>query len=162
GPVSVAPADAVATFGGAAAFLRPEIAGAPGHPEGVDLNGDGDTDDRVVQLVRADATTPENLGRAAEAVALSDRILAALLSDTGASSGTEGGARMVAVYGLERRSWTDLGQRADAVVASGTLVIMRTPTPSGPILQVYDAATNRFLVGGSDGLAAPGIQEFVV
>ena len=49
-------------------------------PTGVDLNDDHDTTDTVVFLARGN-TPPENLKRAAVALALSDKVIAALISE---------------------------------------------------------------------------------
>ena len=47
---TLCPADLVAVAAGRAAFLRPESPIGTGTCTGGSLNGDGDTDDRVVQL----------------------------------------------------------------------------------------------------------------
>src|SRR5439155_24520935 len=69
-PVTLGPADAVAVHAGTAAFLRPEAAGGPGRPGGIDLNGDGDSSDEVVHFWSHVAGV-QNLGRAAVSVSLS-------------------------------------------------------------------------------------------
>ncbi len=80
-PVSLCPATAVAIADGAAAFLRPEAGGvATACPSGPDLNGDGDSADRVVHLWQGAGVA--NLGCAASAVSLSPTWVAALVPET--------------------------------------------------------------------------------
>jgi len=99
-------AEAVAIADGTAAFLRPEAAGSTPSlacPNGPDLNGDSDTDDRVVHLYRPGiciggsnhngactvpanclgglCSGPESLGHAAVDVAASAEWIAALRSE---------------------------------------------------------------------------------
>src|SRR5439155_19267249 len=81
-PVTLGPANATAVSGGKATFLRPEGAGAPGQPAGIDLNGDGDTTDEVIQFWSGTGAA-QNLGQAATAVVLSDSFIAALVSEAG-------------------------------------------------------------------------------
>lgn len=78
------PAADVSVAAGRAAWLVPEAAlDPPGRAAGSDLNGDGDTVDAVVHLFggRGGGEAVSNLGRAAQAVALSARWLAALVSE---------------------------------------------------------------------------------
>jgi Tol biopolymer transport system component len=152
--VTVAPADAVAVAAGNAAFLLPEAAA------GVDLNGDGDADDAVVHLYRdRQAGPPQNLGLAATAVALSDVRLAALVSEQaqgGLDRNGDGDATddVVAVRDLTPGgTWTNVGQAADVVAVSGSMVAFLTPEAAqgvdlngdgdtaDRVLQLYDAAT---------------------
>src|SRR5262249_39318222 len=77
---TLCPAETVSVAGDAVLFLRPEAAGdARGCPAGPDLNGDGDTNDNVVHLLRAGGPV-QNLGQAASAIALSPSWIAALVS----------------------------------------------------------------------------------
>src|SRR5262249_13842168 len=78
---TICPADDVVVGGDAAISWRPQAAGeARGCPPGPDLNGDGDTLDRVVHVVRG-AWTAVNLGRAASSIAASDRWIALVLKN---------------------------------------------------------------------------------
>jgi len=79
-PTYLKPADEVAVAAGRAVFLVPEA-----EDDSV-LNGDGRADDRVVFFWSAQ-TGLENLGIAAEGVALSDGFVAALLSEAGQETG---------------------------------------------------------------------------
>ena len=63
-------ADAVDASGVVVAFITPEAA------QGVDLNGDGDTDDRVLQLYYADSNELINVGQAAEELVLNGSLVA--------------------------------------------------------------------------------------
>src|SRR5439155_1351263 len=158
-PVTLGPANATAVFDGKAAFLRPEAAGAPGQPSGVDLNGDGDTTDDVVHLWTG-AGEPQNLGRAATAVALSDRWLATLVSEPGQGNTDfngdgDTGDTVVQVYPVTAPSgtaWTNVGQAADTVDVAGSVVAFITleaaqghqdlngdGDTTDRVLQVYDA-----------------------
>jgi cysteine-rich repeat protein len=78
----IAPAGPVAVRDGAAAFLRRERDGAPGSPAGLDVNGDGDTDDEIVHVWSVGGGL-RNLRCAATAVALSATHVAALVSERG-------------------------------------------------------------------------------
>jgi Tol biopolymer transport system component len=99
-PIPIAPADEVAVANGVAAFLRPESAGAPGFPDGIDLNGNGTTTDKLL-YTWSQATGLQNwgFGVAASAVRISDNYVAALRTDNafpiwfaldGGSSGSSG------------------------------------------------------------------------
>jgi len=63
-------ADSVDVSGAVVAFITPEAA------QGVDLNGDGDTNDRVLQLYYADTDELINVGRAAEEFVLTGSLVA--------------------------------------------------------------------------------------
>ena len=160
------PADAAVVSGGTVAFLRPEAAGAPGRPDGVDLNGDGDTTDRVVSLARR-GEAPTNLRRAATALALSDRVLAALISERDEERDLNGDGdqedSVAAVHPVGPGAWTDLGQAADSNGVAGALVAFLTPQadPTRHVLQVYDSAAGRFLVGAGAPIPAPPAEDFV-
>lgn len=130
---TLGPADAVAVLGGRAAFLRPEAAGTAGHSDGIDLNGDGDVLDRVVHLSQRGAPA-ENLERAAVAVALSDRYVAALVPEedenhTDLNDDGDTADRVVEIHrvGDLPDAWASTGQAADVVEASGTVVAFLTP-----------------------------------
>ena len=131
GPATLCPAAEVAVAAGKAAFLRPEAAGfAPGCPGG-SLNGDGDTSDLVVQLWPG-AGPVENLGVAATAVAISDTVIAALVSEAGQGNADLNGDgdtadTVVEVHPVSGGSWTNVGQAADTVQVCGPLVVFLTP-----------------------------------
>ncbi len=99
------PADVAATAGGRVAFLRPETAGpsatAACMQANSDRNGDGDTDDRVVELY--EGSTVQSLHCAATQVALSPTRLAALVSE--AEEGPSG------------TDWSGDGDATDRVLA---------------------------------------------
>ncbi len=133
-PRTVCPAEQVAVAEGAAAFLRPEQAGAAtGCPAGPDLNGDGDARDLVVHL--APRTGPvANLGLAARAVAMSPAWVAALVSEQdqgGVDRNGDGDADdlVAAVHPAAGpgAGWANLGQAATRVVVRGDRVILATP-----------------------------------
>src|SRR5439155_727782 len=166
-PLTLGPADAVAVANGTAAFLRPEAAGAPGQASGIDLDGDGDTTDDVVHLWTG-AGEPQNLGRAATAIALSDRWLAALVSEAGQGNtdlngNGETAESVVQVYPVGISSgagWTNVGQAADTMDVAGSVVTFITPEAAqghqdlnrdgdatDRVLQVYDADAQRLLMG---------------
>lgn len=76
-PIILCPAEQVSVVGGAAAFLRPESAGASTNPEctggaltGPELNGNLSTEDLVVHFASS-ANSVQNLGLAADSVTLS-------------------------------------------------------------------------------------------
>jgi hypothetical protein len=81
-PIPIAPADEVAVANGVAAFLRPESAGASGHPDGIDLNGNGTTTDKLLYTwSQAAGLQNWGFGVAASAVSLSDTHVAMLRAD---------------------------------------------------------------------------------
>ncbi|MEO2169267.1 MAG: hypothetical protein ABGY42_14345, partial [bacterium] len=130
-------ADAVATAGGAAAFLRPESAavGTAECPAGP-LNGDGDTDDMVVHLLtRANDTAPwsvENLGLAASALDLSTGWIAALVPESAepGSGNGDGDSDDAVVYLRERGvggAWQNVGLAADGLLLVGDVLVFGVP-----------------------------------
>ena len=172
------PAGAVAIHGNAALFLRPEAAGEPGRPEGVDLNGDGDTTDEVAQLAVADGDVT-NLGQAARAVALSDTLAALLVSEAangGRDLNRDGDTAddVVSVYSRATGTWTNLAMAADTLAVAGDLVVFVTPEAAQDrdldgdgdhddrVLQIYDATAGRLVVGAGAGLSAPPAEDFVI
>src|SRR5262249_21045259 len=125
---TLCPADVVSVAGNVVAFLRPEAAGAAANcPQGPDLNGDGDTSDRVVHLVVGDGPIT-NLGRAATDVAVSATTIAALVSEAaqgGIDLNGDGDATdtVLEVRGTGAGAdWTNVGQAADTVAVNGTTV----------------------------------------
>ncbi len=129
---SLCPAGAVAIAGEAAAFLRPEAAGdAPGCPAGPDLNGDGDTEDSVLHLWRANSGVV-NLARSGTRVVASAEIVAVLAAEASEGSrdlNEDGDSKdmVVQVYSLATGTWRNTRQAADAIAVSGTLVAFLTP-----------------------------------
>jgi Tol biopolymer transport system component len=183
GPVTLGPADATSVFAGYAAFLRPEVAGAAGHPTGVDLNDDGDTTDDVVHLWPGSGSALD-LERAATAIALSDRWLAALVSEAGQGNTDFNGdgdtadtvVQVAPVTATSGSDWTNLGQAADAVNVAGAVVAYLTPEAAqggqdlngdgdatDRLLQVYDADAHHSLMGGAGApVQAQAADDFVL
>ncbi|HVM97182.1 MAG TPA: hypothetical protein VMT89_12390, partial [Candidatus Acidoferrales bacterium] len=124
------PAEEVAVAGRVAAFLRPEWAGdAEGCAAGPDLNGDGDSNDLVVQFMHADGSV-ENLGRAATQVRLvySDEVSAILAlvseaADGGRDLNGDGDTddTVIEIYDLlhPTKGWKNLGRAADSIDVVG-------------------------------------------
>src|SRR5439155_1210345 len=103
---------------------------------------------------------PTNLRRAATALALSDQVLAALVSEGDEGRDLDGDGdqsdTVAAVHPVGDGTWTDLGRAADALGVEGEMVTLLTPQDDGThVLQVYDAAAGRFLVGVGAPIAAP-------
>jgi cysteine-rich repeat protein len=80
-------ADAIDAVGDVVAFLVPEA--AQGGGGGTDLNGDGDKDDRVLQLW--DAPTLTNVARAAEDFVLGESVVAFRVSEAAQGAGSLNG-----------------------------------------------------------------------
>ena len=181
--VTLGPADATAVSGGNAAFLRPEAAGVRGQPNGIDLNSDGDTTDEVAHLWPG-VGSAFNLGRAATAVALSDRWLAALVSEPGQGhtdfngdgDATDTVVQVAPVTATSGADWTNVGQAADTVDVVGNIVAFLTPEAAqgnqdlngdgdatDRVLQVYDAEAKRLLMGGPGvPVRAQAADDFVL
>ncbi len=169
------PAERVATSDGNAAFLRPEASDGTG----LDLNGDFDTQDRVVQLWRnprplglGAAPPAVNLGLAAEDVAISDQIVAALASEADEGVSLNGDADLddLVVHLNDTATgtsgtWQSLALAADAVQAVGGYVAFTVPEADqgsslngdadqlDRVLHVYDASGQP--VAFLDELGAP-------
>ncbi|MEW6269454.1 MAG: hypothetical protein AB1689_09185 [Thermodesulfobacteriota bacterium] len=142
---TLCPADEVAVAAGRVAYLRPEAPvdplATPSCPKGP-LNGNTDTDDRVVQLWDGTGTS-SNLARAADTIALSDTYLAALVSETAP-------AVVEVFHPLPSGEWRSTGQAADEIAALGRVVAFLTPEQAQQaildqdgdradrVLQVYD------------------------
>ena len=166
GVTSLGPADDVVVNAGNAAFLRPERADGPG----VDLNGDSDADDRVVQLYR-NRQGVVNLGLAAEEIAISTQFIAALVSEAGEGMDLNGdsdlGDLVVHVNSIATGSsatWVNLGLAADQIQTSGHWVAFRLSDGSRD-LRVYDAQAAAFLslhdeFGGV--IAGLAVDDFVL
>lgn len=161
------PATLARTAAGRVAFLRPEDAGPtpalPHCPDGVvvgglpDLNGDGDASDRVVHFWSGTGPVT-NLGLAARDLALSEHWIAALAVEAahgGLDLNGDGDASddVVHVHPAGGGSWLNLGQAADALGVSASLLAFSTPEAAQAgadlnrdgdaedrVLQVYDAS----------------------
>jgi len=126
------PAGDVSVAGDVAAYLRPESASGTGACPGGSLNGaDVDVDDEVVQLVLAGGPN-QNLGRAATAVVATPSLVAALVSEPGENASVlnaDGDADdgVLHVYDVAGMAWTNVGQAADALAASGERVAFIVP-----------------------------------
>jgi hypothetical protein len=178
-PVSLlGPAERVAVAGGNAIFLRPEAeTGA-----GVDLNGDLDVADRVVYLWRNRQPGPAvNLGVAAERVAISEQVVAALVSEAGEGQLLNGDSDMndwvVHVNDLATAtagSWTSLFSAADAIQARGPWVAFTVPEASqgtnlngdgdlnDRVLRIYNVQTHQYLtLVDEQGVPVPGVGPAV-
>ena len=162
-PVTLGAATQASVANGNAAFLRPE----PGIVrQGVDLNGDGDADDEVVELYR-ERQGVANLKLAATKVALSSEIVAALASEAGARTDFDGDRDtrdlVVAVNPVATAtasSWTMVPLAADSLGVAGSRVAFLSPEaangPSGTdatedgdtadrTMQCYDAGQGALL-----------------
>ncbi len=135
------PAGQVATANGAAAFLRPEDPGVDGSadcPVGP-LNGDGDTDDAVVHLVRRELGNPNwgvrSLGLAATQVDLSSAWIAALADEAGqpgvGNPDLDDLDQVVHIRSLAEplaaQPWINLGFAADRLLLEEDIVVFRVP-----------------------------------
>jgi hypothetical protein len=163
---TIGPAEAVALAGTTVAFLRPESAGAPGQPSGIDLNGDGDDRDQVVH-VSVDGGPPANLARAATVVAVSDGLVAALVSESGEGRDLNGdgdladGVVHIHRHGAAASDWIDVARAADTIDVSGRFVAFITPEQAqggtdldgdgdtaDRVLEVYDGDAARIVFTG--------------
>jgi len=119
-PQVVAAAEMASIDGRCAALLTPERAA------GVDLNGDGDVDDRVVQLACLGAAV-RSLGLAADEVVLLPAAVAARASEAGAGRDLNGDGDLAdaVVYVAPRAApedWINLGFAATALAGRGGVV----------------------------------------
>jgi cysteine-rich repeat protein len=131
--VTLAPAGQAAIRSGIAAYLARE------HEAHLDLNGDLDFRDEVVQLYfhRPDRIDI-NLGRAAVELALSDGWVAALISEEGEGADLNGDqdvadwvvSMVPADQRSSRQSWFDTGLAASAVGIAGDWIAFLTPEAS--------------------------------
>jgi cysteine-rich repeat protein len=129
-PIALAAATQISVAGGNAAFLRPE----PGLVrKGEDVNGDGDSDDQVVQLYR-NRQGVVDLGLAATKVAISGRIVGALASEAGAQANFNADADqsdlVVAVNDVATatsQSWVSAGLAADSLGVAGQFAAFIAP-----------------------------------
>lgn len=168
GARTLCPAEQVAVAGDTAVFLRPEAAGdAVGCPPGPDLNGDGDAADLVVHLAPALGAV-QNLGVAATAIAVSDALVAALVSEAD-QAGTDWNGdgdtddRVAAV--ASGGGWTSLGQAADTIALRGDRAIVITPeADQGADLNGDGDRDDRVLqIGRGDSVVDTGwaVEDFV-
>lgn len=157
------------------AFLRPE-AGGPGPrcPGAGSLNGDGDELDRVVHVWAGGASPAVNLGRAASRVVVSDRWLAALISeaDDGNRDLDGDGDALDDVVALHHRDalpgrWIETRQAAVRLDVFGSIVAFLSPrhdgrVPARTVLQIWDADAGRPLVGDGAPIPAQPALDFVM
>lgn len=160
---TLCPAEEVAVFDGAAAFLRPESDVGTAACPGGSLNDDSDTSDLVVQLWPGSGSVL-NLGRAATAVALSASHVGALVSEAGDGVDYNGdGDLFDAVVQTHAENaapgtWHNTAQAGDTLALAGDVVIFATrETDQGAsdlngdgdtsdrVLQVYDVAAQALL-----------------
>lgn len=173
------PAGAVSVAAGAAAFLRPESGGnAPGCPAAApSLNGDADALDEVVHLWANGSV--QNLGLAATSVALSASHVAALVSEAGEGADLNGDGdsadTVVAVRALDGGGWANVGQAAVKLALAGPIAVFLTDESAqgsaringdadatDRVLQIYDAALGRILLGATTTPRACAAEEFVI
>ena len=168
GVMSLAAAGSIAVRTGRAAFLVPEAAG------GADLNRDGDAADDVVHVYGGRGGSPQNLGRAAAAVVLSERWVAALVSEAAQGTGDLNGDGDTADHVVqvapvnEPERWTAVTQAADTLDVAGDTVAFLTPEAAqgtdlnsdgdldDRVLHLYDASSATLI---NVGQAA---EEFVL
>jgi hypothetical protein len=180
------PAAQVATANGAAVFLRPEDGGNAGTtdcPVGP-LNGDGDTDDKVVQLLRRDPGGTfwrvRNMELAATAVDLSTSWIAALADEAGQPG--VGGVGVVGGVGngdsdsdsdsldqvvhirslaepLQAQVWINLGHVADRFLLHDDILVYRVPeAEQGEDLNQNEESDSLLFVAAA-GAGAPQMLE---
>jgi Tol biopolymer transport system component len=172
---TLCPAEQTAVAAGNAAFLRPEAAAesiiVPGCPKG-SLNGDGDVTDLVVQLSLGGGPT-QNLGRAGTFVAISDALLAALVSESANGNANYNGDSdmndsVVQVHPVGAGAWNNIGQAADALAVSGQVAAFITPEAAqGAILNGDGDTSDRVLQVWDDGVpelrnVGQAAEEFVL
>jgi len=164
------PADEAVASGSLVAFLRPEAAGISGAaacPEAnADRNGDGDTQDHVVELY--DGASVASLRCAATDLALSTTRLAALVSEADEGLNLGGGAglgeRILFVRSASAAAppstarcndpgsgWTNTGQPGDAIGISGDVVTLLAPgTGAQRVIRLVNGATGQMIPLFSD------------
>ena len=129
---SIAPAEQVVVTNGVAVFLRPESAGAPGFPNGVNLNPayNSTTSDHVVHMWSKTGGL-QNLFYDATAVSVgsgvSDTFIAALTPETfyGVDVTGDGGPlddTFVAYYSLNNGYWGNYSYAADTMQVCGSVL----------------------------------------
>jgi subtilisin-like proprotein convertase family protein/Tol biopolymer transport system component len=146
-----------------------------------DLNGDLDSDDRVVQLYSGGATA-ENLGRAATELSISDDWIGALVSEpmqgqTDLNGDADANDDVLAIYDRVAGVWIDTGQPADTVKVAGSLVaFIRPERDQGPtgedltgdgdtgdrVLGLFDAASRKLIPVTDDAGYMQAAEEFVM
>ena len=130
--VTHCPAEDVSVAAGRAAYLRPESTTGTGPCASGSLNGDGDTDDEVVQLVDGLGAT-ENLGIAGRALAMSADIVAAVVpeadeDDTVLNGDGDTDDGVLFIYDLATTSWSNSGlASADTLRVTGSRVAFVVP-----------------------------------
>lgn len=149
--------------------------------QGEDLNGDLDTNDRVVQIYSGGAAA-ENLGRAASSVSISGDFVAALVSETMQGQTDLNGDGdtnddVLAIYDRRAGTWIDTDQPADTVKVAGSLIaFIRPEARSGPagtdltgdgdtadrVLGLFDAASGALIPVTDDAGRMQAAEEFVM
>jgi subtilisin-like proprotein convertase family protein/Tol biopolymer transport system component len=150
--------------------------------EDEDLNGDGDTLDRVVQLYEGGEAAAENLGWAATAVSLSEDWLVALVSEadqggTDLNGDFDRNDQVIGIYDRAARSWTNLARAADTVEVRGGLVAYITPESAegaqgtdlngdgdtaDRVLRLYNAETRQHIAVIDRMNRRQAVEEFVL
>lgn len=165
--VSFCAATVVSVAGRDAAFLRPEASGnSPNCPTGenFDLNGDGDASDAVVHFVQHGGPV-RNLGVAATDLSLSEKLLAALVSeaaDGGRDRNDDGDGLdgVVWIHGVDESEerWINLGRAGDVIDVVGSTLVFTVPEASHAhrdlnldgdavdrVIHVYDLGEGRLI-----------------
>lgn len=159
------PADAVSVGGGRAAFLRPERAGnapalarcEPGTPVsgGVDLNGDGDASDRVVQVWLGSGNVV-NLEQAATAVVTDGNLVAVL-------AGSDPATTVVRLYAFEH-GWLAAPSHpaaSEVRLCGGGTVAFSTASAADPALRTLRLLTVNGTTVSPPFTVADGVDELV-
>ena len=145
-----------------------------------DLNGDGDSNDRVVQLYSGGPMV-ENLGRAASALSMSEEWVAALISESMQTQDLNGDFdtrdEVVQLYNRPAGRWIDTRQPADTVQVAGSLVAFIMPEAArGPdgedlngdtdavdrVLGLFDAVSETLIPVTDDAGRMQAAAEFVM
>ncbi|MEM7418072.1 MAG: hypothetical protein AAF389_21465, partial [Gemmatimonadota bacterium] len=187
-PVLLGAGEGVRLDAGAAAWLRAESpgsgSGSKGGSGGIDLNGDSDGNDRVVQLWKnRQVGSPINLAIAASEVDISSRWIAALVSEDGEGLFLNGDSDMddFVVHLNDTATgtsgtWQNLFLAADEVQAVGDYVAFTVPEADqgaalngdgdqlDRVLHVYDAAGQPVAFLDETGAPRfnPAVEDFVL
>jgi cysteine-rich repeat protein len=123
-------AEETAVAGGKAAFLRHEAAEGTAACPGGPLNDDADVDDLVVQCWPGTGPV-QNLGRAATAVAASDTLVAALVSEAGDAADYDSDGDqlddVVHVHPACSGNWTNISRASDSIAVARSIAAFTTP-----------------------------------
>lgn len=174
---TLCPAEDVAVAAGRAAFLRPESATGTGACPGGSLNGNGDEDDRVVQLWPGSGPVV-NLGLAGTAVAISATDVAALVPEASEGGDLNGDGdpedTVLHVYSIAGGTWTNTGWAADTARFCGSTVVFTTPVaaqgnvdfgvledPDARVVQLWVPSTGSTVNTEAVGLDVGGVQALL-